>query len=65
MCDNRFHLNETDEKVGFQEQYEGCVCCGCSTDVLRRTSIHLRKYYVEGAGELCEACFGKIYGGNT
>lgn len=61
MCDQYSKGNEANEKENIQSQYETCVCCGCPTNVRKGTSIHLRKHFVEGAGELCEACFGKVF----
>lgn len=64
MFNIRFGPDKTKEDRNIQGQYETCVCCGCTTNVLRETSVHLRKHYVEGAGELCESCFQKVYGGS-
>jgi len=41
---------------------EKCVSCGADTDVPVDQHIDLRKHYVEGAGQLCVACFNRIYG---
>jgi hypothetical protein len=38
-----------------------CVLCGSSTEYDINCNINERKYYVEGAGQLCELCFAKIY----
>lgn len=38
-----------------------CVSCGCETPYPINMNIDFRNYYVEGAGQLCEECFNKIY----
>ena len=41
-------------------QYEICVSCGAETNVPKSWHIDLRKYYVEGAGQLCDDCGKKL-----
>ena len=41
--------------------YEKCVSCGIETEYTIDQPIVTRNYYVEGAGQLCEACCEKIY----
>jgi len=43
------------------EEKEECVICGHETKYLKSTPINQRKYYVEGTGQLCRGCYGKIY----
>ncbi len=38
-----------------------CVLCSKETDVPKDQHIDLRKYYIEGVGQLCKKCFDKIY----
>ena len=38
-----------------------CVSCGKETEYPKNTHIDYRMYYIEGAGQLCEFCFNKIY----
>jgi len=38
-----------------------CVLCGDETSYTMNTPIDERYYYVEGAGQLCEKCYNKIY----
>lgn len=38
-----------------------CVNCGLETPYEESTHIDLRNNYVEGAGQLCEACMAKTY----
>jgi recombinational DNA repair protein (RecF pathway) len=40
---------------------EKCVNCKAETNVPVNKHIDLRKFYVEGAGQLCEECWNKIY----
>ena len=53
-------MNEKEkiEKV----ETETCVYCGCDTNVPINMNIELRAFYVEGAGQLCEICYTKVYG---
>ena len=44
---------------------EECVRCGKETPYMINTPVTLRLYYVEGSGQLCEACFNKLYKGET
>jgi len=39
-----------------------CVYCGKETQYEKETPIQQRKYYIEGAGQLCPLCFIEIYG---
>lgn len=40
---------------------EICIQCGVKTNVPVSEHISRRKYYVSGAGQLCEKCYHKIY----
>ena len=40
---------------------ETCVYCGKTVPVSKDTPITERKFYIEGAGQLCEQCFDEIY----
>lgn len=40
---------------------EKCVMCGTETDVPVSMHVDVRKNYVEGAGQLCPACYGDLY----
>ena len=40
---------------------ETCVSCNEVTEVLTTQNVQTRDFYVEGAGQLCETCFTKIY----
>ncbi len=41
--------------------YERCVCCHYQTDQIKNQNVWERKYYVEGAGQLCKYCYEKVY----
>ena len=38
-----------------------CVSCDTVTPYSSETNIVERNYYIEGAGQLCEKCYKKIY----
>lgn len=40
---------------------ENCVSCGEETPYKFSDNIYTRNWYVEGAGQLCESCFNRIY----
>jgi hypothetical protein len=40
---------------------ELCIRCGKPTIYHPNTPITLRRYYVEGSGQLCEQCFYELY----
>ena len=40
---------------------EKCVRCGKETAYDQSTPITMRRWYVEGAGQLCEACWRKLW----
>lgn len=40
---------------------EICVLCKNITDIPKDMPINQRKNYVEGAGQLCSACYNKLY----
>jgi hypothetical protein len=52
--------NGNDFKV-IPEDSEICVCCGKDANVSKFTHVDLRDNYVDGAGQLCEECFVRIY----
>ena len=43
------------------EQKELCIRCNKPTPYHPDTPIMLRRYYVEGSGQLCEKCFYELY----
>jgi hypothetical protein len=40
---------------------EQCVMCDSKTEYTKNTHIDQRKHYIEGAGQICEECYIKIY----
>ena len=38
-----------------------CIRCGKETEYDINTPKTVRRYFVEGAGQLCEECFHKLY----
>ena len=42
-------------------QFDLCVLCERETPYLIKDHIDQRNYYIEGAGQLCEECFHRIY----
>ena len=44
-----------------QMVHEVCVSCNTVTEVLVNEPVSTRMHYVEGAGQLCQNCYGQIY----
>lgn len=40
---------------------ERCILCGRLTEILKNQPISERKYYMEGAGQLCLECYREVY----
>lgn len=40
---------------------EKCVLCKQDTGINKLEPVLNRKHYIEGAGQLCENCFRKLY----
>jgi hypothetical protein len=53
-------LKEETKHLGGNE-LEKCVCCGNETNVRVDAHVDVRKYYIEGAGQLCIGCYTTIY----
>lgn len=45
-------------------EMERCVLCSCKTAVPKNRPVTERKYYIQGAGQLCEECYYRVYGSN-
>lgn len=43
------------------QQYEECINCGAYVWIDKETHLVNREHYIEGAGQLCEKCYKKIY----
>ena len=44
-----------------KEEKDKCVMCWEETPYTKDTHIDQRRYYVEGAGQLCKKCWKKIF----
>ncbi len=52
------NMTKTDEQYCYLEK---CVVCGKETKYSYDVPINERNYYSEGAGQLCEKCYIKLY----
>jgi len=43
-----------------KKELETCVSCGKETNVPKNLHVDFRRYYIEGAGQLCDDCGKKI-----
>lgn len=43
------------------EEFDKCVLCGELTPYKKSDHVDTREFYVEGAGQLCGGCYGKVY----
>lgn len=50
------------EKSSNSGIFEICVSCGKQTDIPREKHISERRFYIEGAGQLCRDCYYQLYG---
>jgi len=48
------------EKIKESAKKDCCVACGVETEYYDTTHIDARRFYIEGAGQLCKDCFEKI-----
>lgn len=46
-------------KLKKNDEYEKCVLCGKTTDIRIKDHVDLRRYYVDGVGQLCDECGSK------
>lgn len=40
---------------------ERCVRCGAKTEYDVNTPIEVRRYFIEGSGQLCQPCFHELW----
>ena len=40
---------------------EKCIRCGRETEYETSTPVTVRRWYIEGSGQLCEQCFYELY----
>lgn len=55
-------MKKNDMQDGGKPKYERCVICKRKTDVPADLEIGRRRFYIEGAGQLCPACYRELYG---
>ena len=54
-------MSEQDKKTPSEKsRYDRCVYCGQFTEFTADTPICLRKYYIQGGGQLCRDCYEDI-----
>jgi len=44
-----------------KDKVDKCISCGGDTPYTINTHIDMRKFYIEGAGQLCVKCYKKTY----
>lgn len=54
--------NNSIEKSSESGTLETCVSCGKQTDIPKERNISERRFYIEGAGQLCRDCYYQLYG---
>ena len=42
-----------------KDEFDHCILCGVETAYKRSTHVDIRLGYIEGAGQLCSACWDK------
>lgn len=47
--------------LSVKNEYERCVLCKSTTNVLKSTHIDFRECYEIGCGQLCIGCYQKIH----
>lgn len=53
------HLGCTLQKEMKSEEMDCCVLCGAQTLYVKSVDINYRHGYIEGAGQLCKACYDR------
>ena len=48
-------------EICYSVEKECCVLCGRMTGILKDGAVTGRKYYIEGAGQLCQECYQEVY----
>lgn len=51
--------------MGRKVAVEICIRCGRATEYDVNMPVEMRRWYVEGSGQLCEACWNKLWSGIT
>ena len=55
-------MRKTDMQDRKKLRYERCAVCKRETDVPVDLETSRRRFYIEGAGQLCPACYRDLYG---
>ena len=56
---NTDHLSCALKAEAKKDEYDYCILCGVETVYKRNTHVDMRSGYIEGAGQLCSACWDK------
>lgn len=48
-------------KHNYKSTFERCASCASITDTPTNQHISIRRYYIEGAGQLCQHCYNILY----
>lgn len=58
----RYHDSSNDRGTTVDSVlYDNCIVCGGRSHEFHATPIDERSCYVDGAGQLCFDCYGRIY----
>ena len=52
----------SDDDIPMKNENDKCVLCASRTEYTLTTPIDMRKYYIEGCGQLCKKCYCIIRG---
>ena len=55
------NINIDNNLSNTESEYDKCQICGMETPYKKADNINVRKYYIEGAGQLCECCYKDVY----
>ena len=62
MFKKKENLNNKNISVQDNDRdYENCVICWKKTNILKKTHIENRQFYITSVGQLCEQCYVEIY----
>jgi len=48
-------------KLKKPNKHDKCVLCGEKTEYAEMDHVNARNFYVDGSGQLCQACFDEEY----
>jgi hypothetical protein len=52
---------KTEHDFSVLKDTDSCVFCNKDTGVPSCSNVDMRKNYIDGAGQLCDECFVRIY----